>query len=74
MMHAAMGLYADDADDTSRCSDGWKGQIKTLEKNFQGKTTPRMTGNHYGARSLFKLIMHPFYIIIEAYMEGGLLY
>ena len=37
MMHAAMGLYADDADDTSRCSDGWKGQIKTLEKIFKAK-------------------------------------
>ena len=43
-------------------------------KFFQGKTTPRMTGNHYATRSLFKFIMHPFYIIIEAYMEGGSLY
>jgi hypothetical protein len=32
MMHAAMGLYADDVDDTSRCSDRWRGQINTLEK------------------------------------------
>ena len=37
MMHAAMGLYADDVDDTSRCSDRWKGQIKTLEKIFKAK-------------------------------------
>ena len=73
MMHAAMGLYADDVDDTSHYSDRWRGQIKILKK-FQDKTTPRMTGNHYAARSLFKLIMHPFYIIIEAYMEGGSLY
>ena len=74
MMHAAMGLYADDVDDTSRCSDRWRVQIKTLEKNIQGETTPRMTGNHYAARSLFKLIMHHFHIIFEAYIEGGLLY
>ena len=37
MMHAAMGLYADDVDDTSRCADRWKGQIKTLEKIFKAK-------------------------------------
>ena len=43
MMHAAMGLYADDVDDTSRCSDRWQGQIKTLE-NFQGRKNPAHDG------------------------------
>ena len=37
MMHAAMGLYADDVDDTSRYSGRWKVQIKTLEKIFKAK-------------------------------------
>ena len=73
MMHAAMGLSAGDVDETSRCSDRWRGQIKILKK-FSGQNIPCMTGNYYAARSLFKLIMHPFYIIIEAYMEGGSLY
>ena len=43
-------------------------------KKNQGKTTPHMTENHYAARNLFKLVMHPFYIIIAAYMEDGSLY
>ncbi len=57
MMHAAMGLYADDVDETSRCSDRWRGQIKTLKK-IQGKTTPRMTRNHHAAGSLFNQVNH----------------
>ena len=73
MMHAAMGLYADDVDETSRCSDRWRGQIKTLKKNSR-QNNPSHDGESLGSQKLTQVNYAPFYIIIRAYMEGGSLY
>ena len=59
MMHAAMGLYADDADDTSRCSDRWKGQTKTLEKIFKAENNPAHDGESLWGQKFIQVNYSP---------------
>ena len=69
MMHAAMGLYADDVDETSRCSDRWRGQ-KRPWKIFSRQNNPAHDEKSLCSQKLIQINYARFYIIIEAYMEG----
>ena len=60
MMLTAMGLYADDVDETSRCSERWRGQIKT-QKNSKQKN-PAHDGESLCGQKLNQVNLAPTFI------------